>query len=175
MTGPRLHDLGRHALFSMLMLILHPLQLTVFCIASSQAIVIALTPALTHFAPHLRETQFVVPRTQWEVSAPVAILGPPVAALVIIWAMCRLETWAWPLQDLMGLSMMLLILRQFRLPSIKVDPPPPPSPSPSPSLSLSLSSPAPLLQAPPALSCPALWIMTNGWAHRSPSREDFIG
>ncbi|KAK9818848.1 hypothetical protein WJX81_006352 [Elliptochloris bilobata] len=28
--------------------------------------------------------------------------------------------WAWPLQDLMGVALMLLILRQFRLPSIKV-------------------------------------------------------
>lgn len=98
------------------------LQLTVFCIASAQAIVIGLTPALEYAAPSLRETQFVIPRTKWMVTAPVAILGPPVAALVIIWALCRLETWAWPIQDAMGLSMMLLILRQFRLPSIKARP-----------------------------------------------------
>ena len=95
-------------------------QLTVFCIASAQAIIIGLTTVLECSVPHLRETHFVVPRTKWTVSAPVAILGPPVAALVIIWALCRQETWAWPIQDAMGLSMMLLILRQFRLPSIKV-------------------------------------------------------
>ncbi|KAK9821152.1 hypothetical protein WJX74_001342 [Apatococcus lobatus] len=94
--------------------------LTVFCIASAQAIVIGLTPALEYSVPNLRDTQFILPRTMWTVSAPVAILGPPVAALVIIWALCRQDAWAWPIQDTMGLSMMLLILRQFRLPSIKV-------------------------------------------------------
>ncbi len=95
-------------------------QLTVFCIASCQAMVMGLTPALTHCAPHLQDTQLMVPSTKWSVSAPVAILGPPVAAFVLIWALCREQRWAWPLQDIMGLSMMLLIFRQFRLPSIKV-------------------------------------------------------
>jgi hypothetical protein len=37
------------------------------------------------------------------------------------------SAWAWPFQDAMGIALMLLILRQFQLPSIKARAVPPPA------------------------------------------------
>lgn len=37
-----------------------------------------------------------------------------------LWVTFRSSSWAWILQDTMGVSLLLLILRQFKLPNLKV-------------------------------------------------------
>ena len=44
----------------------------------------------------------------------------PATAIVAVWFLGRHTLWAWPLQDAMGVALIMLLLRQFRLPDIKV-------------------------------------------------------
>ena len=44
----------------------------------------------------------------------------PAIAVTITWVTCQNTAWAWVLQDCLGMSLMALILRQFRLPSVQV-------------------------------------------------------
>lgn len=54
------------------------------------------------------------------VPGPALVAAVPSAALVATWAACQQSDWAWVLQDLMGMALMALILRQFRLPNVQV-------------------------------------------------------
>ena len=44
----------------------------------------------------------------------------PATLIVVVWFVRRHTAWAWPLQDAMGVALIMLLLRQFRLPDIKV-------------------------------------------------------
>ena len=43
----------------------------------------------------------------------------PAVAVTVTWVLCQNAAWAWVLQDSLGMSLMALILRQFRLPSVQ--------------------------------------------------------
>ena len=46
----------------------------------------------------------------------------PATLIVVVWFVGRHTAWAWPLQDAMGVALIMMLLRQFRLPDIKVGP-----------------------------------------------------
>lgn len=90
-----------------------------FCIGALQAVTLALAAGLERCLPgwqgHLSVLPLVGPV---DTLSLVACL--PATAAVVVWFFARNAAWAWPLQDAMGISLMLLLLRQFRLPNIKV-------------------------------------------------------
>ncbi len=54
-------------------------------------------------------------------SSVLSLVAQSVAAAVTItWVVCRHSTWAWTLQDVLGIALMLLVLQQLRLPNLKV-------------------------------------------------------
>ena len=70
----------------------------------------------------------------------LALVGAaPAVAVTVTWVVCQNAVWAWVLQDCLGMSLMALILRQFRLPSVQVR------------------------QAPPLLTC-TRWLGVPHWA-----------
>ncbi|GAB4817455.1 hypothetical protein N2152v2_004501 [Parachlorella kessleri] len=54
-------------------------------------------------------------------SSVLSLVAQSVAAAVsITWVVCRHSSWAWTLQDVLGIALMLLVLQQLRLPNLKV-------------------------------------------------------
>ncbi|KAK9790591.1 hypothetical protein WJX73_010358 [Symbiochloris irregularis] len=90
-----------------------------FCLAAFQAVGVVFAALLDMLA---------YPRLQRSVNLPclgtVPLTGllatAPALVVVLIWAAFQSSTWAWVLQDFMGVALMALILRQCRLPSLKV-------------------------------------------------------
>jgi hypothetical protein len=94
-------------------------QTVMFCIGALQALALALSAALGRCLPgwqgHNSTPPLLGPVDSLSLAASL-----PAAAIVVVWFFARHAAWAWPLQDAMGISLMLLLLRQFRLPNIKV-------------------------------------------------------
>lgn len=97
-------------------------QTVMFCWAAVQSLTTAISAALGACCG---------PRCQGR-TIGLPVIGPveglsiaafvPALVLVVVWGIFRQSAWAWPLQDAMGVSLILLLLRQFRLPNIKVGP-----------------------------------------------------
>ncbi len=90
-----------------------------FCFGALQALTLVLSAALGRCLPGWQSHVSVLPLAGAVDSLSLAA-SLPAAAVVVVWFFGRHTTWAWPLQDAMGISLMLLLLRQFRLPNIKV-------------------------------------------------------
>ena len=91
-----------------------------FCLGSCQALALACTTlAETLAPPRVTQTTVAVPLLG---PVPVLTLGGvvPAVATVIVWLVWQSSSWAWVLQDALGMSLMALILRQFRLPTVQV-------------------------------------------------------
>lgn len=96
--------------------------MTMFSIGALQALAACLSPACKWLAPHQRIQLLSIPHKWLPDSIPLyAILSNAVAlATVVIWLAVRDQAWAWLLQDLLGICLIVLVLRQFRLPNLKV-------------------------------------------------------
>lgn len=95
------------------------LQVVLFCLAAFQASASAFAAVFTRTFP-----------ASWQRNCQAPILGElpltglvaalPAAGLVVLWVSFREASWSWVLQDVLGMALSALILRQFRLPNIKV-------------------------------------------------------
>ncbi|KAJ9515138.1 hypothetical protein QJQ45_028935, partial [Haematococcus lacustris] len=93
-----------------------------FCLASINALTVALTAALT-------ASGLLSPSTLHHLT-PLPLLGPcPTLTLVVaplaaalsgVWFVWRRAGWSWVLQDVQGVALMLLVLRTLRLSSMKL-------------------------------------------------------
>jgi hypothetical protein len=95
------------------------MQTMMFCFAAAQALTAALGALLGRIAPQLQSLACQL----WEcgtVDAVTLAACVPATVMVVVWFIGRHSTWAWPLQDAMGIALIMLLLRQFRLPDIKV-------------------------------------------------------
>lgn len=95
------------------------LQTVMFCFAAIQALTAALSAALGSVMPRLQSLACQL----WgcgimDYATLAACL--PATVIVVVWFVGRHTMWAWPLQDAMGVSLIMLLLRQFRLPDIRV-------------------------------------------------------
>ncbi|CAL8468855.1 g8396 [Coccomyxa elongata] len=90
-----------------------------FCFGALQALTIALSAMFGRCASGWQGHHSVLP-VVGQVDSLSLAASLPAAVTVIVWFCARRTSWAWPLQDAMGISLMLLLLRQFRLPNIKV-------------------------------------------------------
>ena len=63
---------------------------------------------------------FCCPNNRYEVEFRQAILGLICLCPVIIWVVYRKASWAWTLQDSLGIIFSINMLRTVRLPSIKI-------------------------------------------------------
>jgi signal peptide peptidase-like 2B len=94
-------------------------QVGLFCLAAVQAMAMVIATALlAAFPKHARHSVRVPLLGTCSTMVLVAVAASTTVALV--WAMFRNSLWAWVLQDFMGVSVMLLVLRTMRIPSIKV-------------------------------------------------------
>ena len=86
-----------------------------FSLGAVQALAAALSPLSSWLLPH---QSFHPPVGQIPVHA-VLSFGASLA-VVVVWLVFRSSAWAWALQDVLGISLIVMVLRQFRLPDIKV-------------------------------------------------------
>ena len=95
-------------------------QVVLFCFAAFQALVAAFAALLGPALPRgWRDRTIVLPLAGPAEALSLAACAPA-AGVVIAWVLGRHAAWGWALQDAMGVSLMMLLLRQFRLPNIKV-------------------------------------------------------
>lgn len=96
-----------------------PLQTVMFCFAAIQALTATLSAAFGQIAPRMQSLtcQLWGCGTMDYVTLAACV---PATIAVVVWFIGRHTMWAWPLQDAMGISLIMLLLRQFRLPDIKV-------------------------------------------------------
>ena len=90
-----------------------------FCFAAIQALTAALGALLGRIAPRLQSLACQL----WDcgtVDTVTLAACVPATVTVVVWFIGRHSMWAWPLQDAMGIALIMLLLRQFRLPDIKV-------------------------------------------------------
>lgn len=91
------------------------LQVGLFSLGGLQALAALVSPLCTWLLPH---------QTLHPPFGPVpahAVLSLAVSTLAVaVWLIFRSSPWAWVLQDLLGISLIIMVLRQFRLPDIKV-------------------------------------------------------
>lgn len=95
------------------------MQTVMFCFAAIQALTAALGALLGRIAPRLQSLACQL----WDcgiVDAVTLTACVPATVMVVVWFIGRHSMWAWPLQDAMGIALIMLLLRQFRLPDIKV-------------------------------------------------------
>lgn len=91
------------------------MQIVLFSMGGVQALAAALTPLCTLVLPH----QTIHPPFGEVFVHAILSLGLSIAT-VAVWLIYRSSSWAWALQDLIGMSLIIMVLRQFRLPNIKV-------------------------------------------------------
>lgn len=86
-----------------------------FSLGAVQALAAALYPLCSWLLPH----QTLHPPIGQVSAHAVLSLGISLG-VVAVWLVFRSSAWAWLLQDLLGISLIVMVLRQFRLPDIKV-------------------------------------------------------
>ena len=91
------------------------MQIVLFSMGGVQALAAALTPLCAWVLPH----QTIHPPFGEVFVHAVLSLGLSIATAAV-WLIFRSSSWAWALQDLLGMSLIIMVLRQFRLPNIKV-------------------------------------------------------
>ena len=91
------------------------MQIILFSFGAVQAMAAALTPLCAWLLPH----QTINP-PHGEVFVHVILSFGLAIATVAVWLIFRASSWAWIVQDLLGMSLIVMVLRQFRLPNIKV-------------------------------------------------------
>ncbi|KAG2440711.1 hypothetical protein HXX76_003568 [Chlamydomonas incerta] len=94
--------------------------LVLFCVASVQSQTVLYAAALGQLLPPARRHAQV--QLPWLGATPLTVVAtlPLAVAVAAVWAVWRNSTWAWVLQDLQGVALMLLVLRTLRVPSLKV-------------------------------------------------------
>lgn len=91
------------------------MQIVLFSMGSVQALAAALTPLCAWLLPH----QTINPPVGKVFVHAILSFGLSIA-IVAVWLIFKTSLWAWILQDLLGMSLIVMVLRQFRLPNIKV-------------------------------------------------------
>lgn len=91
------------------------MQIVLFSFGGVQALAAALTPLCAWLLPH----QTINP-PHGEVFVHLILSFGLSTATVAVWLIFRASSWAWIVQDLLGMSLIVMVLRQFRLPNIKV-------------------------------------------------------
>ena len=95
------------------------LQTVMFSFAAIQALTAVLSACFGRIAPRLQSLACEL----WgcgTIDYVTLAACVPATLIVVVWFVGRHTTWAWPLQDAMGVALIMLLLRQFRLPDIKV-------------------------------------------------------
>ena len=97
------------------------LQTVMFSFAAIQALTAVLSACFGRIAPRLQSLACEL----WgcgTIDYVTLAACVPATLVVVVWFVGRHAVWAWPLQDAMGVALIMLLLRQFRLPDIKVAP-----------------------------------------------------
>ena len=90
-----------------------------FSFAAIQALTAVLSACFGRIAPRLQSLACEL----WgcgTIDCVTLLASVPATLIVVVWFVGRHTVWAWPLQDAMGVALIMLLLRQFRLPDIKV-------------------------------------------------------
>ena len=96
-------------------------QTVMFSFAAVQALTAVLSASFGRVVPRLQSLGCEL----WgcgTIDYVTLAAGVPATLIVVVWFVGRHTAWAWPLQDVMGVALIMMLLRQFRLPDIKVAP-----------------------------------------------------
>ena len=95
------------------------LLILIFALAAFQSLLYFTQPMIESIFPSLRSEKVEYPLLGENPKS--SLIGIPLSLfVVVIWVVFRHSNWSWMLQDLMGVSLMVFILRQFRLPNLRV-------------------------------------------------------
>ena len=96
------------------------MQVVLFAVGAGQTLAYLLLLGLLHVAPtKWAHAEVALPRLG--ACSPLALAANSMAAAVAAaWFVGRHAGWAWILQDLLGISLMVVVLQQLRLPNLKV-------------------------------------------------------
>ena len=86
-----------------------------FSLGAVQSLAAALSPLCVRLLPY----QTLQPPIG-QVPAHAVLSLALSTCVVALWLFFRARSWAWVLQDMLGVSLIVLVLRQFRLPDLKV-------------------------------------------------------
>ena len=98
------------------------LQMTMFSIGALQALAACVSPACKWGFPS-QQLQLLSAASRWlpqRVALHTLLSNGIAFATVAVWLVFRNWAWGWLLQDLLGVCLIVLVLRQFRLPNLKV-------------------------------------------------------
>lgn len=91
-----------------------------FSLAGVQSMVAWMAPLLQSCGPKwLHGSTVDIPYVD-EVSLAALLVTPVAAGIAVVWAVSRNTSWSWVLQDIIGISLMLLVMRTLRLGSMRV-------------------------------------------------------
>ena len=91
------------------------MQIGLFSLGAVQSLAAALTPLCAVLLPHQTLHPPIGP-----VPAHAVLSLTLSTCTVAVWLIFRSSPWAWVLQDMLGVSLIVMVLRQFRLPDLKV-------------------------------------------------------
>lgn len=95
------------------------LLILIFALAAFQSLLYFTQPLIESVFPSFRAEKVEYPF--FGENPRSSVIGIPLnLAIVVVWVVFRHSNWSWMLQDLMGVSLMVFILRQFRLPNLRV-------------------------------------------------------
>lgn len=95
-------------------------QVALFSIASLQALSVVFATWIGKILPRLKAKKANFGWLIGEVSYHSLLALPAAVAWISAWFLVEPSTWGWIFQDGMGIALMLLVLRQFMLPNLKV-------------------------------------------------------
>lgn len=98
----------------------NPLQVVLFSIASFQALAAIFAAGIASACPSLRGSKANLGSYLGNVAWTSLAATVPAGAWIAAWFALDVDTLGWVFQDGMGIALMLLILRQFLLPDLKV-------------------------------------------------------
>ncbi|KAG2496822.1 hypothetical protein HYH03_005228 [Edaphochlamys debaryana] len=94
--------------------------LGLFCVASIQSQTALYAAGLEQLLPPARAAASLTLPFFGVCPLPVLLTLPLAVAVAVVWAVWRNAPWAWVLQDLQGVALMLLVLRTLRVTRLKV-------------------------------------------------------
>lgn len=94
-------------------------QVVLFCLASFQALIAAFAAGIAAAVPWSRGRSVSL-GILGQLAANNLLATVPAACWIAAWLALDPNTWGWVFQDGMGIALMVLVLRQFLLPNLKV-------------------------------------------------------
>eukprot|EP00484_Ammonia_sp_Unknown_P025674 CAMPEP_0197033906 /NCGR_PEP_ID=MMETSP1384-20130603/12178_1 /TAXON_ID=29189 /ORGANISM="Ammonia sp." /LENGTH=514 /DNA_ID=CAMNT_0042463769 /DNA_START=56 /DNA_END=1601 /DNA_ORIENTATION=+ len=92
----------------------------VFCVGATNGLSTIFAHAIDHFIPHLQLTEYFIPSIDLECTLSDIIGFIPALMISVVWFITRQEEYAWILQNVMCVGLLLVLQRTIRLTNIRI-------------------------------------------------------